>query len=107
MLDVKLLFGLTVSSYVLTFSEYCSLKFGLRFCYGCWLKLNLCSAQQALVALLLSSSECPELTADTNIKSITEWKPRVLRCQVHLWTPLCLNVMLNMDKLALAQKSDN
>ena len=33
--------------------------------------------------------------------------PKVSRCQVHTWTPLCLNMLFVMDNLWRAQKSSN
>ncbi|MED6233966.1 hypothetical protein ATANTOWER_019880 [Ataeniobius toweri] len=34
---------------------------------------------------------------DMTTKSISELRPRVSWCQEHIWTPLCLNMVLAMD----------
>lgn len=38
---------------------------------------------------------------------IIDRHPRVSWCQMHLWTPLCSNMVLVMDEQWLAQKSNN
>jgi len=43
----------------------------------------------------------------TSTKSIIELQPRVSWCQVHIWTPLCLNMVFVMDSPWRAQKSNN
>ncbi|KAI3363732.1 hypothetical protein L3Q82_001348 [Scortum barcoo] len=45
---------------------------------------------------------------ETTTKSIIDLRPRVSWCHVHRWTPLCCsNMVFVMDKVWLAQKSNN
>ncbi|KAK0146020.1 hypothetical protein N1851_014720 [Merluccius polli] len=53
------------------------------------------------------SKTCGRKSDDMPTKAIIVLRPRVSWCQVHIWTPLCLNMVFVIDNLWQAQKSDN
>lgn len=50
------------------------------------------------------SKICGHKSNYTTTMLIIKLLPRVLWCQVHIWTPLCLNMAFVMDNLLQAQK---
>ncbi|TWW56196.1 hypothetical protein D4764_08G0001830, partial [Takifugu flavidus] len=53
----------------------------------------------------LSRRTCGRKSDDTTTKSIIDLRPKASWCQMHMWTPLCLNKVFVVDNLRQAQKS--